>query len=887
MKYDYKRHSPLTQPVSTPSGQPSRLRADSAARRTEPAQRGGSHQLVQCTDAFRLLKVYPGPREAPLECNLLVRSLKPNTPVSSTSPKRFEDPEPYDALSYHWGDQSGEYVVKILVQHESTEVKIGRNLDLALRQLRSETVPIFLWVDALCIDQQNNDEKSAQIPLMRLIYNHATVVRVWLGEEAEDSDRAMDFVERCLEMKTLDRLVEDNEAAPEWAALFKLMRRTWFSRRWIIQEIALARSAVVHCGSKTIPWRMFASVISMLPRRRAHLRKLFRRSADYNNLPDYLGNLNELGATRLAHVSDNLFRKQEDGTVTEKAFSLEGLISSLTPFEASDPHDVLYAILWLANDAHPVTKNAFKVDVQQIYNNLQPNTPILTASPFVFNHTPPSYFHNMHEPLNNAPPGQLNTPGSSKRQRSVSDLGAGSNAPLPPNQPERRPTLTLMPPGQRERRPTLTLTAPDTTAGAEIPPAYYADGAGHHHSTPNSPTHGSQPEVHTSAYQHTDHNDRMDTSSSHSYSSNPERRPRSGSILSISTAMGLESKEQIAGFKFLERLQSSRIVVDYSKSRFDVCREFVNFTIMRSSTLDAICRPWAPKDIGTDEPLPSWIAQLSGRAFAPTPQGIYVRQNADSLVGQSGVLEGTSKPYRASRRLPAERCRGSHPSRSLVVKGFILDKVRDRMPPARGGVIPADWIEAGGWKRQNPLPPDLFWKTLVGNRDGLGNLPPPFWQFSCRDAFSDRPEDGDLDTREALFQCAELVGEFLERVQCMVWNRSLILLESLTPKANPKSLCLAPKDTGEGDLVCILHGCSVPVILRKIDNRVHDTNGTKRDNEGNPVNEPPKCATCKLQLHSDVYYKLIGECYVHGMMDGEAFSIQRDKNIKHQWFELR
>ena len=831
---------------------------------------------MQCTDAFRLLKVYPGPREAPIECNLLVRSLKPGTPVSSTSAKRFEDPEPYDALSYHWGDQSGDYVVKILVQHEATEVNIGRNLDSALRQFRSETAPIYLWVDALCIDQKNNDEKSAQIPLMRLIYNLAKTVRVWLGEEADDSDKAMDFVERCLEMRTLDRLIEDDQATPEWAALSKLMRRTWFSRRWIIQEIALARCALVHCGSKTISWRMFASVISMLPRRQAHLRKLFRRSADYNNLPDYFGNLNELGATRLAHVSDNLFRKQEDGTISEKAFSLEGLISSLTAFEASDPHDVLYAILWLANDAHPVTKNAFTVDIQQIYNDLQPNTPILTASPMAFHHGASGYFHNMTDVQHNASFAQLKPPTSSKRQRSVSDLSAPAHKPVTSGQGERRPDLG--------RRPTLTLTRPDTTVGAEI---WNATEPGHQ-STPNTPTMSSQAGSYTNPYAQSADMEMQDVSPSHSYSSNPERRPRSGSILSISTAVGTIDKERIAGFKFMESLQSSRIVVDYSKSRFEVCKEFIDFTIMRSSTLDAICRPWAPKDADTDdEPLPSWIPQLSGRAFAPKTGGIYVRRNADSLVGHSGVLEGSSKPYRASRRLPAERCRGTHADRSLVVKGFILDQVRDRMPPARGGVIPADWVEAGGWRRTSALPPDLFWKTLVGNRDGLGNLPPPFWQFSCRDAFSDRPEDGDLDTREALLQCAELVGEFLERVQCMVWNRSLILLESLTPKANPKSLGLAPKNTKEGDLVCILHGCSVPVVLRKVENKGRATNGIKRDNDGVPVNEEPTCPKCKLKLQADVYYKLIGECYVHGMMDGEAFSHQRDKNIKHQWFELR
>ena len=60
------------------------------------------------------------------------------------------------------------------------------------------------------------------------------------------------------------------------------------------------------------------------------------------------------------------------------------------------------------------------------------------------------------------------------------------------------------------------------------------------------------------------------------------------------------------------------------------------------------------------------------------------------------------------------------------------------------------------------------------------------------------------------------------------------------------SLGLAPQEGTKGDLICILYGCSVPVLLRR-----HNAN------------------------KSDIYYEFIGECYVHDLMDGEAFTIQK------------
>jgi hypothetical protein len=75
------------------------------------------------------------------------------------------------------------------------------------------------------------------------------------------------------------------------------------------------------------------------------------------------------------------------------------------------------------------------------------------------------------------------------------------------------------------------------------------------------------------------------------------------------------------------------------------------------------------------------------------------------------------------------------------------------------------------------------------------------------------------------------------------------------------NLGLAPQSVMEGDLICIVYGCSVPVVLRK--------------------------AFINDATEGKYYYELIGECYVHGMMDGEAFRILQEMKIDKEVFELR
>jgi hypothetical protein len=116
-----------------------------------------------------------------------------------------------------------------------------------------------LWIDALCINQNDVVEKGIQVPLMGTIYSNARSVLIWLGPEADESNLYFDFCNGTSlgSDYALSRYLEgvDCEATtPISAAIASLQRRTYWTRTWIIQEIVLAYEIRIFCGDRVTPW---------------------------------------------------------------------------------------------------------------------------------------------------------------------------------------------------------------------------------------------------------------------------------------------------------------------------------------------------------------------------------------------------------------------------------------------------------------------------------------------------------------------------------------------------------------------------------------------------------------------------------------------------------
>lgn len=138
----------------------------------------------------------------------------------------------YEALSYVWGPTTPPGTIHL----SSSTISITPNLDAALRHLRHPAASRTLWVDALCINQANLDERAAQVALMRRVYAEAAKVLIWLGPAADGSDEAM---------RSVDRFDKAYWSTYDFQVRFmEILFRPWFTRIWTVQEFVMAKHVV-------------------------------------------------------------------------------------------------------------------------------------------------------------------------------------------------------------------------------------------------------------------------------------------------------------------------------------------------------------------------------------------------------------------------------------------------------------------------------------------------------------------------------------------------------------------------------------------------------------------------------------------------------------------
>lgn len=174
--------------------------------------------------------------------------------------------EAYKALSWTWGRV--EWTTNIYIVDENLHTRhaiaVPPTLESALRHVRHPTMKVVLWVDLICIRQDAGEERGFMMSILPDIFKHASSVVVWLGDEDESSRSVIDFVEKVKDLENFDTLVKNDDTPRQWDSLVAFMRRPWFSRRWVFQEIILAREAIIYCGTQTIGWTDFSDVVVLL-----------------------------------------------------------------------------------------------------------------------------------------------------------------------------------------------------------------------------------------------------------------------------------------------------------------------------------------------------------------------------------------------------------------------------------------------------------------------------------------------------------------------------------------------------------------------------------------------------------------------------------------------
>jgi hypothetical protein len=261
----------------------------------------------------------------------------------------------YTALSYVWGAPDFDHTISF----EQGSVKITSSLAGALRYLRSTDQSVFLWIDQICINQPDVAEKVQQIPLMEVIYAHATNTVIWLGED-EDSNPSLAFET----LETVFARLQGTEAQVtpadflrldfppardrSWWAVRQLFRRPWFTRLWTIQEAFLSKELFVKCGDDVACWDDFAAWCSTLDDS-GLLEWLTSNSSldqQYSKF-DTKDLLPPQGAT----VVDSIQSDRLQGlTLVQKAYLLETLVSTRYA-QATEPKDKIYGVLGMAESS--------------------------------------------------------------------------------------------------------------------------------------------------------------------------------------------------------------------------------------------------------------------------------------------------------------------------------------------------------------------------------------------------------------------------------------------------------------------------------------------------------------------------------------------------------
>ncbi|TVY83162.1 Heterokaryon incompatibility protein 6 OR allele [Lachnellula suecica] len=306
------------------------------------------YEPLEVSDSIRLLVLQPGSENDPIIWQLIQSSL-------SQSPN-------YEALSYMWGNSAE---LMAAYDGQSRTLKIKRNLWYALKHLRSPLNERILWVDAVCIDQSNNNERVHQIKFMGRIFRMARTVLVWLGTESKGSANALNWIRRCnAQFQRYGRSTQQQTRG--WKALAHLCNRDYWKRVWIVQEVVLARRLTIHCGRSQADWRGFVNILN-----EAH---------PILTPPTCSAIVAQISAS----LPRTLIRLRARNVTEEHGYPLLELMEMTSDSKSTNPHDKVFGLLGLASDGQNFRKIIdYSTSLRDIYSSLW-HSLIARNSPFPY-----------------------------------------------------------------------------------------------------------------------------------------------------------------------------------------------------------------------------------------------------------------------------------------------------------------------------------------------------------------------------------------------------------------------------------------------------------------------------------------------------------------------
>lgn len=247
----------------------------------------------------------------------------------------------------------------------------------------------LIWIDALCINQEDLQERTAQVAIMDQIYERAGYVLAWLGEEDFSTATGVETVKKIaaacddfekssiIPYESCDESEYKKEGLPsislfEWNSLAAIFARQWFRRIWVVQEIVFAADLILYSGKHELTLTDLSRVCGVLTALNTKLG--YESSMRYipideiaTSLEYFYQRILEIRDERMLLVND---WTRADGVPVGQRLLLRNLVASTFPFHASDPRDKVFALAALLT-LHPDRRDVFRADyamsVEQCY----------------------------------------------------------------------------------------------------------------------------------------------------------------------------------------------------------------------------------------------------------------------------------------------------------------------------------------------------------------------------------------------------------------------------------------------------------------------------------------------------------------------------------------
>lgn len=324
-------------------------------------------RLSATSQTIRIAILLPGDPSAPVECLL-------ETVALSEYPS-------YETVSYAWGEKDDRAIIKV----DGIDIGIPRNLSIALWYLRQQSTPVRLWADAICINQEDAEEKAHQVSIMGDIFHSCLSTYIWLGTPF-DTDNATELREHqvdpfhlvshfardehlyslpCFEGKGLkgsNVFIDHADFDNVWSSFTETLQKPWWSRLWCVQECLLSTSSLqVVLGHWRVPW----NTVQLCERNyRRHLADCCSEAASrmpdkYVFFPDLTVVTTHLGAS--------------DGGICGRHVSgdLDRLLRTFEYKVCQNPRDKIYGMLGMVDQAaYPSLKIDYSLDVGSVYKNV-------------------------------------------------------------------------------------------------------------------------------------------------------------------------------------------------------------------------------------------------------------------------------------------------------------------------------------------------------------------------------------------------------------------------------------------------------------------------------------------------------------------------------------